>query len=185
MEDLFPSELPSYAVSHVYHFGAATLGAFIMLVVTGAWMVANGPLWYQGSGFGHFIHAVHFWSAQVFFFAMALHLATNFFMGAWREGRGLTWVVGAMILGVAVLEGFIGYALRGDFASQWHAVQSKDAYNALGLGAWFNPMNSGQMLGLHIVVMPLVIAALVGAHLWLVRTRGLVPPYPVAEGRKA
>jgi quinol-cytochrome oxidoreductase complex cytochrome b subunit len=44
------------------------------------------------------------------------------------------------------------------------------------LGAFFNLMNFGQMLLWHIVLIPIVLVALVGAHVLLVRVRGVSHP---------
>ena len=187
-EELFPDRLPFYVSSLVYSFGALTLGSFVMLIVSGLVMVANGPLWWQSSSFGLFMHAVHFWSAQAFFFFLLLHLTSQFFMGSWREGRILTWMVGVLTFGLAVVEAFLGYLSRGDFFSQWNQVQGKDAFNAIGAGAWLNLLNNGQIYGLHISVLPAVLIILVGVHLVLVRSKGLVPPMapdPGEEGASA
>ncbi len=48
--------------------------------------------------------------------------------------------------------------------------------NAVGIGAFFNLLNFGQMYSIHVAIMPLVIGGLIGVHLILVRRRGLVPP---------
>ena len=48
-------------------------------------------------------------------------------------------------------------------------------------------MNVGQMLLWHVVLIPVVLVALVGAHILAVRVRGVVHPLPVrrARGRAA
>jgi len=56
--------------------------------------------------------------------------------------------------------------------------------NAIGVGAFFNVLNFGQMYGFHIVILPVIVSALVGLHLLLVRMRGVVRPYP-APGEEA
>ncbi|MGH3207041.1 MAG: hypothetical protein ACRDNO_04715, partial [Trebonia sp.] len=54
----------------------------------------------------------------------------------------------------------------------------KDAFNAAGIGAFFNLMNFGQMLLWHVVLIPIILIALVGAHVLLVRVRGVSHPLP-------
>ena len=51
-EEFLPDRLPFYVSSLVYSFGALTLAAFLMLILSGLILVANGPLWWQGSPFG-------------------------------------------------------------------------------------------------------------------------------------
>ena len=183
-EEVFPDRLPFYVSSLVYSFGALTLSAFAMLIVSGTIMAANGPLWWQSSSVGRFMHAVHFWSAQSFFFFLLLHLTSQFFMGSWREGRALTWMVGVLTFGLAVVEAFLGYLSRGDFFAQWNQVQGKDAFNAIGAGAWLNLLNNGQVYGMHIAVLPAILVLLVATHVVLVRSKGLVPPMAPDPGEE-
>jgi quinol-cytochrome oxidoreductase complex cytochrome b subunit len=55
-------------------------------------------------------------------------------------------------------------------------VRGKDAFNSVGVGAFFNVMNFGQMLMWHIVLIPIVLIAIVGAHVLLVRVHGVSHP---------
>jgi quinol-cytochrome oxidoreductase complex cytochrome b subunit len=177
MEDLLPDELPSYVHGYVYLFGVATIASLVILIVSGIWLAMAGPTWWHESSLGHYINSVHFWCVQAFFFFMVLHLWVSFFQGAWRDGRGLTWAVGVLCFLVGIGTAFTGYISQQNFDAQWIAVQAKDAMNALGVGAFFNVLNFGQMYGFHIIVLPLAVSALVGLHLLLVRMHGVVRPY--------
>ena len=98
--------------------------------------------------------------------------------------RGLTWITGVVAFVASVVECFTGYLSQQNFDSQWISTSGKDAFNAAGVGAFFNLMNFGQMLLWHIVLIPIVLVALVGAHVLLVRVRGVAHPLPAA-GRAA
>ncbi len=172
-----PRDLPEYAFGVLYTLGSLTASSFVILVVSGVVMAANGPQWWAVSAIGFFVRGVHFWSVQAFFFFMILHLLRVFFSGAWRGGRERTWLLGTLSLLIAVPTAFTGYLMRGDFYSQWNAVQAKDGLNALGL-AWFNVLDAGQMYGLHVVVLPLILGVLIMLHIILIRVKGVVPPYP-------
>ena len=183
LEDLLPDQLPEYVRSYVYLFGVLTIASFLMLVVSGIVLVLFGPDWWHVSPVGHFVNSVHFWSVQAFFFFMVLHLWAQFFMMAWRGGRGANWVTGVLLFVSSILAALTGFLSQQNFDSQWIALQGKDAFNALGVGAFFNLINFGQMYGLHIFLLPLVIAVLIGVHLFLVRSKGVVTPYePKAKG---
>ncbi len=177
MDTWMPLELPEYAQGFAYTLGSLTTSSVVVLVISGVILAANGPQWWTTSATGSFVRSVHFWSVQCFFLFMVLHLFRAFFTAAWRGGRARTWVLGALALLIAIPTAFTGYLLRGDFFSQWNAVQAKDGINALGF-AWFNVLNSGQMFGLHVVVLPLVLLAIVVVHISLVRVKGVVSPYP-------
>jgi ubiquinol-cytochrome c reductase cytochrome b subunit len=177
-DELLPYEQPAYVHSYVYLFGVATVGSFLLLLITGVVLAAFGPQWWHFDGAGHFFNSLHFWSVQAFFFFMVVHLWATFFQGAWRDGRGLTWVVGVITFLTSILTAFTGYVSQQNFDSQWIAVQGKDAMNSVGAGAFFNVLNFGQMYGFHIVILPILVGLLIGLHLLMVRVRGVVKPYP-------
>lgn len=177
MEDLLPDELPEFVRSYVYLFGVLTIASFVMLILSGTVLAVFGPQWWHISPTGHFMNSVHFWSVQAFFFFMVLHLWAQFFMMAWRDGRGANWVTGVLLFLTSIVAAFTGFLSQENLDSQWIALQGKDAFNALGVGSFFNLLDFGQMYGFHIFVMPLVIALLIGVHILLVRSKGVVPPY--------
>ena len=179
-----PREMPEYAQGFMYMLGSLTASSFVALVLSGILLAMNGPASWSYNGAMRFVAATHFWAVQAFFFFMMLHLLRVFFTGAWRGGRGLTWLVGATAFLVAIPTAFTGFLLNGDFYSQWNAVQAKDGLNAMGLG-WVNLTNAGQMFGMHVVVMPLVLTVIIGAHITLVRLKSVVPPYPDTADRRA
>ena len=181
MEDALPTRMPVYVNSVVYLFGAMTLAALGMLIATGVIITIFGPGWWHVSRAGHFVNSLHFWSAQVFFAGLLLHLIGKFFMAAWRGGRWPAWVVGAIAFGLSVFSGLTGFILQTNWDSQWISGQAKDAMNALGVGRIVNTMNSGQMLTLHVVVLPLFVVCLVAVHVLIVRHEGPVRPIGAEE----
>ena len=180
LDTWLPTELPEYATGIMYTLGSLTASSFVVLVISGILMAANGPQWWTISPIGFYLRGIHFWAVQSFFFFMVLHLLRVFFSGAWRGGRERTWLLGTLALLIAIPTAFTGYLMRGDFYSQWNAVQAKDGLNALGL-AWFNTLNAGQMYGLHVVVFPVILGSIIAVHLAWVRIKGVVPPYPAPD----
>jgi len=71
---------------------------------------------------------------------------------------------------------FTGYLVQTNFDSQWISFEAKDGLNAVGIGAFFNVANLGQMLLLHACLLPLVVGVVVVWHVLLVRRHGVVPP---------
>ncbi len=175
---LFPSDEPIYVTKLFYLFGALALAAFASLIVTGMILAFKGPLWWRGSSWGNFFNALHFWSVQVFFVAIFVHSAASFFTAAWRGGRGLTWVWGVLTFLVAVLTGLTGYTVQSNYAAQYIGQQAKDALNPTGLGYVLNVMSFDNSIGWHMVLLPLLVALLVVAHLLWVRRHGVVAPFP-------
>jgi quinol-cytochrome oxidoreductase complex cytochrome b subunit len=177
LEDALPTRMPVYVNSVAYLFGAATLMALAMIVISGLVLTLGGPSWYHTNRVGGFANAVHFWSVQLFFVGMILHFTTKFFLGAWRDGRWLTWMVGALLLGLGIFTGLTGFLLQSNWDSQWIATQAKDAMNAGGIGAFFNTMNAGQVLTLHVAALPAALLAFLALHIFLIRRDSPVRPY--------
>ena len=185
-DQVLPDEQPAYVRSSLYLLGAATLVSFVVIIVSGVVLGIFGPQWWHESAVGHFFNSVHFWSVQAFFFFMALHLWTTFFMGAWRDGRAKTWMTGVLAFIVSILTAFTGYLSQTNFDSQWIAVSAKDLMNSVGIGGFFNTLNFGQMYTYHIILLPVAIGIIIGIHLLFVRQRGVVRPYPArGEQREA
>jgi len=176
LEDMLPTRMPIYVNSLSYLFGASALSALALLILTGVTLSLFGPEWYHGSRVGRLVNSLHFWGVQVFFGTILMHMITKFFMAAWRDGRRKTWFAGALSFGVAMFTGLTGFLSQTNWDAQWVAVQSKDAMNALGVGGLFNPMNTSQVVTLHIVVLPLLVVILVGIHLYFIRRDGPVKP---------
>lgn len=173
---MLPDREPAYVGSWVYVFGVVTIAALILVIGSGAVLAFFGPQWWQVSPQGHLFNSLHFWSVQMFFIFMVLHLWGQYFAQGWRDGRAATWMVGVVVFLVSVVTAFTGYISQQNFDSQWIAVNSKDAINAIGAGAFFNVLNFGQMYGLHILLFPLLLVGLVAFHIVLVRLRGVVKP---------
>ena len=176
---ILPDRQPAYVASWIYVFGVASLATLGLVIASGIIIALGGPDWWHTNPVGHFFNSVHLWSVEAFMAFLVIHLWGKFWMAAWRGKRALTWMTGVVAFLAAVVECFTGYLSQQNFDSQWIATNGKDAINAVGIGAFFNLMNFGQMLMWHIVVIPLVLIALVGAHILAVRVRGVVHPLPV------
>ena len=136
-------------------------------------------------GWGRFFNSIHLWSVELFFFAMVVHLWGKYWMAAWRGGRGRVWVTGAIVFLVAVPCALTGYVSQQNFDAQWISTQAKDAMNSVGVGAFFNLTNFGQMYSYHILLLPIAVVALVSLHVLLVRRNGVVPPFDMGARGKA
>ncbi len=182
-ERLLPETQPSYVASWIYVFGVASLAALGVAIVSGFLIALGGVDWWHTNPAGRFFNSLHLWSVELFMALLVIHLWGKFWMGAWRGGRARTWMTGVLAFLASIGEAFTGYLSQQNLDSQWIATNGKDAFNALGIGAFFNLMAFGQMLLWHVVLLPLVLLGLVGIHVLLVRYRGVVHPYPPRRGR--
>lgn len=180
-ERLLPDSQPAYMSSWTYVFGVLTIAALVIIVGSGVVLGLKGPAWWHVTGVGHFFNSLHLWSVELFFFFMVVHLWAKFFMAAWRGGRSRTWMSGAIAFLIAIATAFTGYVSQQNFDAQYIATQGKDGLNSVGIGAFFNVMNFGQMYTYHVLLLPMVVVGLVAAHVLLVRRTGIVPPLPLPE----
>lgn len=184
-EKLLPDGQPTYVASWIYVFGVASIASLAVIVGSGTILALKGPAWWHYTGVGHFFNSVHLWAVEIFFFVMVVHLWGKYWMAAWRGGRRRVWVTGAITFLVAVPTALTGYVSQQNFDAQWISTQAKDAMNSVGVGAFFNLTNFGQMYSYHVLLLPAAVVALVIGHVLLVRRHGVVPPFEVQERARA
>ncbi len=176
-EKLLPDGQPSYVSSWIYVLGVLSLSSLVVIIATGTILALKGPNWWHDTGLGHFFNSMHLWAVELFFFFMVVHLWGSFWTAAWRGGRRRVWMTGAVTFLIAIPCALTGYVSQQNFDSQWISTQAKDAMNSVGIGAFFNLMNFGQMYSYHVFLLPLAVVGIVGVHLLLVRKHGVVPPF--------
>ena len=180
---LLPDRQPAYVASWAYVFGVASVAALGVPIVSGFAIALGGTDWWRTNVVGHFFNSLHLWSVELFMALLVIHLWAKFWMAAWRGRRTLTCITGVVAFVASIVECFTGYLSQQNFDSQWISTSGKDAFNAVGVGAFFNLMNFGQMLLWHVVLIPVILVAIVGAHVLLVRVRGVSHPLPVTNPR--
>jgi quinol---cytochrome-c reductase cytochrome b subunit len=128
---------------------------------------------------GLLIRQMHHWAALIFIGAIALHMARVFFTGAFRRPREINWVVGVLLLLLALAAGFTGYSLPDDLLSGSGLritqaiilaipfVGERLTYLLFG-GEWPGTDIIGRFYPVHILLIPAAIVALLGVHLALV-----------------
>ena len=173
---LLPDRQPAYVASWAYVFGVASLAALGVAIGSGFALALGGPDWWHYNPVGHFFNSLHLWSVELFMALLVIHLWAKFWMAAWRGRRAMTWITGVVAFLASIVECFTGYLSQQNFDSQWISTSGKDAFNSVGVGAFFNVMNFGQMLMWHIVLIPIILLAVVGAHVLMVRVRGVAHP---------
>jgi ubiquinol-cytochrome c reductase cytochrome b subunit len=128
---------------------------------------------------GLVIRQIHHWSALLFLAAMLIHMFRVFFTGAFRKPRELNWLIGLGLIALGIIEGFAGYSLPDDLLSGT-GLRIADAImlSIPVVGTWVSFLIFGGafpgdvILGrfyiAHVLLIPAILAALIGAHLALV-----------------
>jgi ubiquinol-cytochrome c reductase cytochrome b subunit len=177
LTQLMIKDVPAYANKFFYSLGFLSMISFVILIITGVIMSFYGPNWWITSSFGSYMRSVHLWATQAFIIFIILHLLIVFLTSGYKKPRRLTWVIGVGMLLLVILQSEFGYLVRNDFSSQWRALQGADFYNGSGLGYWINALNSKQVYGLHLVVIPFLLVGLLFLHYLLIRFYGIAKPY--------
>jgi ubiquinol-cytochrome c reductase cytochrome b subunit len=193
--------------------GEIALYAFVVLVATGTFLAlffepSSATTTLQGETVSHayasamrlsfdvpaglLMRQTHHWAADVFLVAIVLHLLRVFFTGAFRKPRELTYVSGVALLGLAMLEGFLGYSLLDDLLSGMGLaiaygvamsvpLVGGDLAHALWAGEFpGGPEFLSRLFIAHVFILPALIAALIGGHLLtIVRTHHSQFPGPL------
>ena len=133
----------------------------------------GGTDWWHTNPVGHFFNSMHLWSVELFIAFMVIHLWGKFWMAAWRGQARSPGSPAWSRSSPRSWGASPGYLSQQNFDSQWIATNGKDAFNTAGVGAFFNLMNFGQMLLWHVVLIPILLVSLAGAHVLLFRVRGV------------
>lgn len=144
---------------------------------------------------GVFIRNIHRWAAQVMVLAVLLHMTRVFYTAAYRGPREYNWVIGMLLLVVTLGLSFTGYLLPWDQLAYWAitiganiAQSPREITDALNLTSYFDPggLQKFILLGsedigeealirfylLHVMILPLALAALAAVHFWRIRKDG-------------
>ena len=191
-----------------YTLGSATLFAFIFQALTGVFLAmyyTPSPTQAYGSithltndvWMGEFVRGMHKWGASVMIICIFLHMGRTFFFGAYKYPRELNWVIGVVLLILTMVMGLTGLpaALRpalllGDRSSPTTSPgpgRSSGPYLAdfLRAGPEIGATTLSRFYAIHMLLVPGLIIALIGAHLYLVVKLGTTaPPWMKAERPK-
>ena len=126
---------------------------------------------------GLLMRQMHHWAANIFVGSIVVHLLRIFFTGAFRRPREINWIIGANLLILAIFNGFLGYSLPDDLVSgtgiriafsileSVPIVGSQLAFLLFGGNFPGNGAIIPRFFIIHVLILPLVILGLLGAHL--------------------
>jgi quinol-cytochrome oxidoreductase complex cytochrome b subunit len=181
-----------------YTLGSATMFAFVSQAITGVFLAmyyTPSPTQAYESArhitndvfLGEFVRGMHKWGSSVMVILIFLHMARTFFFGAYKYPRELNWIIGVVLVILTFVMSLTGYLLPFDQRSYWATIV---AANINGTGPLVGPFLSDFLRGgadfgattlsrfyaIHMMLVPGLIAALIGAHLYLVAKLGTTAP---------
>lgn len=128
---------------------------------------------------GLFMRQVHHWAALLFVASIAVHMLRVFFTGAFRRPREMNWVVGCVLLILAMAAGFTGYSLPDDLLSGnglriidgvIKSIPVVGTYISFFLfgGEFPGTAIISRLYMLHILLVPALILLMIVLHLFMV-----------------
>jgi ubiquinol-cytochrome c reductase cytochrome b subunit len=139
---------------------------------------------------GLFMRQLHHWAALLFVAAIVVHLLRIFFTGAFRRPRETNWLIGIVLLVLALVEGFAGYSMPDDLLSGTGLRIASAIMLAIPIiGTWIyfavfggdypGELIVGRLYILHVLLVPAIILALITVHLlFLVKQKHTQFPGP-------
>jgi quinol-cytochrome oxidoreductase complex cytochrome b subunit len=186
--------------------GSAALTAFIVQALTGAILAlyykpsaaidptTGKPVAYSSIEMitdeltlGWLVRGMHRWGASVFIILLFLHMGRVFLFGAYKYPRELNWITGVLILALGMLMGFTGYLLPWDQTAYWATVVGINLNGTAPFaGPWLAQfLATGPEIGtntlplyygLHMLLIPGALIALIFVHIYLVTRLGVASP---------
>ena len=186
-------------VNWYYTLGSATMFAFLNQAVTGVFLAmfyrpdATGGAYesmryiVDDAFLGQFVRGMHKWGASVMVILIFLHMGRVFFFGAYKYPREMTWIIGVVLLILTLAMSFTGYLLPFDDRAYWATIVGVNINGTAPIlgpyisdflrdGPEFGATTLSRFYAIHMLLLPALIIALIGAHLYLVSKLGISAP---------
>lgn len=200
LKHLFPRVVPekNLRISYTFCLGGLAFSAFMLMVASGVLLLVyyqptperayNSILFLEASVWGgKYLRSLHRLASHTFLVLIFLHTLRVILTGAYHRPRQLNWVIGMLLLCLAVFEAYTGYLLPLDQLAYWATQTGMELLTTVPFGtelrALLVPDGIGQALSLlrfyalHIVIVPLTVLLLSFLHFYRVRKNKGVLPY--------
>ncbi len=170
-----------------YFFGSFALVVLVIQIVTGIFLAMHykpdARFAFESVEYimrevpgGWFIRYMHSTGASFFFIVVYLHMFRGLLYGSYRKPRELVWIFGCLIFLCLMAEAFFGYLLPWGQMSYWGAQVIVNLFSAIpligpDLAVWIrgdyvvSDATLNRFFSFHVIAIPLVLLALVVAHI--------------------
>ena len=196
-------KIPPSSARWSYVFGSATLACLVIQVATGValallyqpstetayeslqWISHSAPL-------GAWLRGLHYFGASGMVVMMVIHMIRVYLMAAYKYPREMNWITGVILLGLTVSMAFTGQLLRWDDVGVWSTYVAAEqmgripvigklvAYLLIG-GETVGGHTLTRFFAYHVFLLPALLFAVVGVHLYLVLRHGISEPPVVGQ----
>ncbi len=194
-------QVPQHQHSVWYYLGGMTLFLYVIQIATGILLL----LYYRPTAeaafesvefitsevpFGWLVRSIHSWSANLMIFFLFVHMFSVFFMKGYRRPREITWISGAFLLFLSLGFGFSGYLLPWNSLAYFATKVGTDILGEVPIiGEFLLKWARGgedvtgatltRFFGIHVAVLPMITAFVLGLHLVLVQKHGMSVPISI------
>ena len=174
--------------------GSASMFLFVMQALTGIFLSvyytpspdhAYDSIQYimNDVAFGWLIRGIHHWGASLMVIVVVIHMIRVFVTASYKYPRELTWLIGAGLLICTLGMGFTGYLLPWNQQAYWATtVGTSIAGSVPWIGSFIlkvlrggpdlSALTLNRFFSAHIWMLPLILAGLMGIHLFLIIKHG-------------
>lgn len=174
--------------------GSASMFLFILQGLTGIFLTvyytpspdhAYDSITYimEGVAFGWLIRGIHHWGATLMVVLVFVHMLRVFYTASFKYPRELTWLIGIGLFLTTLGMGFTGYLLPWNQKAFWATTVGTQIagtaplvgefiLKALRGGTDLSALTLQRFFSAHIWIIPAILAALIGVHLFLIIKHG-------------
>lgn len=136
---------------------------------------------------GRLIRGLHHWGASMMIVVVGMHLLQVFLWGSYKKPREATWMLGVVLLLLTLGFGLTGYLLPWDNRAYWGTVVTTQITAKAPIAGPYilrlmgsedgniGVQTFARFYGAHVLLLPPLMALLVGLHVFLVRKHGVAP----------
>jgi ubiquinol-cytochrome c reductase cytochrome b subunit len=134
---------------------------------------------------GWLVRGLHYWSGGLMVVVLFYHLYRQLLMGGYKSPREGTWMIGVLLFFCVLLMSYTGYLLRWDERAV-HGVRvmlhmlvrvpllGESLALVVQGGTDIGPRTLTRLYIVHVLLTPLLMFLLVGAHMYLIIQRGTI-----------
>lgn len=195
---LYHKKVPMGRHSPSYYLGGMAFFCFVIQIVTGTLLL----VYYKPSAeqayesvkfitvdvpFGWLIRSIHSWCANLMVGLVMAHMFSVYLLKSYRKPRELTWLTGMGLLVISFTFGFSGYLLPWNMLAFFATKVGTETLRVAPVvgetvmvlmrgGPDVTEATLNRFFALHVMVLPLACAVLLGIHILLVQIHGMSLP---------
>ncbi len=199
LKHLFPRVVlkGNLRITYTFCLGGLAFTSFLLLAASGLPMLLyyqpspdkafNSILFLESSVWGgRYLRSLHRLASHCFLVLLFLHTLRIILTGAYRKPRELNWLIGFILLCLAIFAAYTGYLLPMDQLSLWATQTGMELVNSTFVGSTAfgmlvpdgvgQPMSLLRFYILHIVFVPASLLLLSFLHFYRIRKdKGALP----------